>query len=591
MRMLPIYSTTGSWKILPELRLSEVLEAPSSSPSTAPSTAPTEARVPDMGQCRGPPLQQQELCRDGSGCVFQSLERSICLPNFDNVPVDCIQEVFEICGGQGYAGCQNCPTGSTCAMDNPFRYSCIPDDFGPPEPVLQNNDLPLAYQFVQGLDADLDNLVAMVDFNANSMEDDLIQAVRARMSLVYASDAALARFRQLLSTDPTFQQFNAQSQEELQDTLCSQIQSLNSQLSTEIKNCICNGGPDPFVYCSARLEQEFNQFSAARRRRRRLRNQQHDHRQSFQNFFADTQPVSYSRQSSISRQKSRNLQSCEPDIIAEIQNLIKRLTGEPGSCVKVGCSFPIPVNPALVIEFDAEFCAPTTVDLIETLIDFDDIQQRRDTSNAVSITLSLGLCVNAPDLDDKAAAFLEFLGVEFCFLTLEGSIRPVIGILEGTVRANLGLPIGGQLFVQGQITYLAYDELRNLINLCPDNLDCTADMNSDCALCVGNINYEVKVGIRFLFFAPSVTVARSEPPERCAVYDENGSCRFLTEAPSSTPTMSPTSLAPTVTPGNPTLSPTTVAPTPPACLPRGARCLLGSCGACCSGRAFLFVCL
>ena len=564
----------------PAVCLSDVLEPPTMKPTIDTSG------IADMEQCRGPPLNQQELCRQGSGCVFQSLTRSICLPGFEAISADCSLERFAQCGGQGYAGCQNCPSGTTCAKENSLRYSCIPDDFQPPQPVVEDSGLLLAYRFVQGLDPELDELldgVSAIDSNTNP---ELVEAIRARLSVVYATDAALTIFRQLLSTDSTFQQFNSESREELQEQLCSDLQSV--QASTEVKSCICRTTSDPFVYCTARLEQELNQFAARRIRERRLTEKQET---LYDNLSSDIAQSSLQQQSDKSN-GVRSLQDrCSPDIVTQLENLKKTLLGEMGVCQGVECAFPIPAFPAVSLDFEAEYCSPKTADLVDTILNFNNVQQRRDTASAVSVSLEAGLCVTTSGIGDAVATFLEFLNVDLCFLKVEGSIQPVLGLLEGSVRAGPDLGIAS-LFARGNIVFMFSDELRNTLNLCPSDLQCTPEDNPDCSLCTGNINFEVIVGMRFLFFARTYTIVKSDPPDSCVVYDDNGACQFLTEAPSGAPTSQPSTLAPTVTPGNPTLGPTTLPPTAQTCVPSGAACTpLGTCEICCSGRAFIFICL
>jgi len=500
-------------------------QTPTQTPVTPPPTAaPTMATV----QCNGAGFSPV-LCPTGSGCVFHTHELSICLEGFDNVALNCVTDDFEQCGGQGFAACQNCKAGSECVTMTEYRSICQPEDYDDAvaNPVIPNNGLALAASFVAGVDPELDSLVADLENQSATTEDGgLTEEIRRRLSEAYGTEKGLEVLQQKLDgNDQGFINFEQQSRAKLQVPLCDQLNFAGSQVSEHVRDCICGLTSDPFVYCSALLEKELNRF-VARRRRERER-----HRLLDGIEIADTSKRTSDASAIVDagtdanyNNTSRGLE-CRVDgglegFVGDLTDLSNAGTGSQAGCLGGSCSFPIPKAPFLMIQFGAEVCIPSTGLTLGDISSKPSLELRRNLANSFYLQFVAELCFTYDPESQQVVDFLDFLGIDLCMLQIRGSVKPFMGLLEASAIAR-----GLVHSITAKVTYLAFDDNRNALALCPaGEINCASGKASDCGLCEGDSTVDVFVGLDFLFLQFAFRLGGTNEVTECADYASGGQC-------------------------------------------------------------------
>jgi Fungal cellulose binding domain len=467
--------------------------------------------VEDQAQCNGAGYAGCKTCRGGSGCVYSTKDLSVCLPGYVGVSDVCVVNDGEQCGGQGYSGCQNCKAGSQCVEVSPLSSICYAGGTVPDEtaPIIADDTLVDIGTWVKGIDRDLDDEIFMLGRRrlqqANATNVDLDE-VRQRISKAFASEKGLKRAQNLMQNSPTFQKFNADSAAELQDVLCSSFQSPTALVSAEVKACICGDSDKPFVYCAALLEQEMNHHMETRRDRRNRR-----------------------QLNTVARQ----LPSCKLNIegigkgdgfmkyAAAVSNQLSDMTpssAEEGAgdlCGGGECGFPLAPLPLEAIA-GVEACAPTPGVLKENVKEIEEIDVRRAAAGKTSASIFAKICLVGAGEMEAATDILEFYGLDLCPIQFKGSIRPLMGVLEGEMTAALAM-----LYVKGSLMLQYETKTRNKLRLC-DGATCSNGENEDCAMCEGDLKTSLEFGIKLLFISFKMTLAEKNVISKCSASSDSG---------------------------------------------------------------------
>jgi Fungal cellulose binding domain len=467
-------------------------------PTGMPAGVRRNGAAQTFAQCNGECFQRLP-CTKGSGCVFRTPQASFCLPGFEDPTSNCVQNNFERCGGAGFSGCQNCRSGSVCHHANEFSSICKPQNDQASTKVVADSELKTIGELVRGDDSELDTLLDQLESD-NSPET--MDRLRQVLSRVFASDRIQPVLASLMDESEYFRQFNAQSESKMKQSLCEQLQVGNSLVSKAVQDCICGVTLAPFVWCSARLEQELEQYMVQKRRERQRER------------VLDLTP-------GLRHGERRDLQlSCK--IGASLDGFVQDITkvyelkdmASPTVCAGGSCSFPIPGASFFKINFGGQVCIPPGIPNPKTVGFFTELAFRRQMANAAFVSATANLCFNTgPDnktVNDIIDA-LSFVGINVCIISFSGGIRPVVGILEGSLTAR-----AGPFFLTGQLTFMAYTKSRDDLNLCPVGLLCDSNNNADCGLCQGDVTVGVTGGFNYLFVTQSFSLGGGKAVTQCA---------------------------------------------------------------------------
>jgi Fungal cellulose binding domain len=479
------------------------------------TTAPCE--VADKGQCNGAGYKGCKTCAKGSGCVYSTKDLSVCLPGYSAVADRCAVADGAQCGGQGYSGCQNCKAGSKCVELSPLNSVCyaggkVPDEAAP---MIDDNSLMDVGSWVKGIDPKLDDdldvlrrrrLQGSNGTNAESVDFD---ELRQRISKAFATDDGRRMAEKLMQTDEAFQKFNNESAAELQDLFCGAIESSTSLVPPDVRDCICGRADTPFVFCAALLEQTLNGHLERRRALKQIRR--------------EPSPV------------SRQLPSCSITLegvgkkdkfmryAAAVSEQVSDMTpyssegGAGDFCAGGECSVPLAPLPLEAV-IGVEACAPTPGLLKSDIKEITELDVRRAAASKTAVNIYAKICLSGSEELGTAVDVLEFLGLDLCPIQFTGTIRPLMGVLEGEAKAVLLI-----VYVKGNVMLQYETETRNALALC-DGVQCSNGENEDCAMCAGDMYATVEFGIKFLFMNFKKTLAQSDIIQNCTSTTTNGQC-------------------------------------------------------------------
>lgn len=302
--------------------------------------------------------------------------------------------------------------------------------------------------YVADLDPSVTDLI-------NSGADDA--TVSNALINVYASAEGLARTKLLLATDANYQALESSASANRGD-MCTLYSGENSSVSQAARDCMC-GATDPYLHCGAVFEQEFNVHKERMRKQRR-----------------DLQVAT----------------TCNTKF-----PLDSFFPGEP-QCEKVTCSSPVPeTDGALVVKYEADVCVPSLENVATGVVQVCDDQDvctdltaetpldlKRQAAEDLSSTFSIKLCLNT---GQAIATFLDFVGIDVCFVSLTMELQTVLGLLTLTYHQQLYTV----LYVNIDVLIQLDDTFKNALGLCSDGASCDTDY---CQLTEGQAKVKVDMG-------------------------------------------------------------------------------------------------
>jgi hypothetical protein len=185
-------------------------------------------------------------------------------------------------------------------------------------------------------------------------------------------------------------------------------------------------------------------------------------------------------------------------------------------CAAGECSVPLAPLPLEAIA-GVEACAPTPGILKEKVTDTQAIDVRRAAAAKTSASIFAKVCLAGSDELEEATDTLEFYGVDLCPLQFKGSIRPLMGVLEGEMTAALAI-----LYVKGSLLLQYETKTGDKLRLC-DGATCSNGANEDCAMCAGDLKAKIEFVIKFLFASFKMTLAEKDVVSKCSTSGVGGS--------------------------------------------------------------------
>jgi hypothetical protein len=372
-------------------------------------------------------------------------------------------------------------------------------------PVVHNNDLMMVGLWMEGMDPVLDALIVTLKkqqqlhgLSPTSRPPLANDEVRQRISMAYASEAGLRRVQELVKSDASFQKFNSDAASALQDKICTTVQSPSSLASEKVKDCVCGRSGEPFVYCAAALEQELAGHAGTRRLRTNRGAASATPRELAScavNFGAvagnASEFVRYARA-----------------VSSHAFNMTPEEKGAVGVCAGGQCWVPLLPLP-LEAGIGVLACEPLLRNV--TAIDPGDARRAAAASHSAA-TLTARVCLAGTGLLGPLPNAMKYLGVDLCPIEFAGTVRPLVGVLEGTFSASALM-----LYATGSVMLQYETRTRDGLSLC-EGIHCSSDeSNADyCAMCAGDILAKVVVGVRSLFFNIETTLAETPRADRCA---------------------------------------------------------------------------
>lgn len=360
-----------------------------------------------------------------------------------------------------------------------------------------------------GLDLQLIGKICALDSDCESetpvVTRQIDESIDQSLSAAFATPAGRQRSRELLQSDADFQAFEAEERSERQADLCALAQADNSLVSQAAVDCVCGNSPeDTFVYCEAILEQEFQQFHELRTQQRRLKRSLRGQGREL--------AAGCSIECNIGGQDCGSFADPDENKLDFVLNVIggAALATEGGS-ITGSCSVPLrPLPLDATLDVTASFGG----------IDLATQQITRDGAVDTYASVTAGVCLpgaNDPGLD-FVYDILEFFGIPSCPLQLTGTVYPLLGTFEASIRATVSI-----FYAQFEIEALFDETVRNNLQLCEDVSTCTKTENRDCAMCQGDTYASGSIGIRFLFFDWRWDIFDTSAVDSCAS-GEAGQC-------------------------------------------------------------------
>ena len=112
------------------------------------------------------------------------------------------------------------------------------------------------------------------------------------------------------------------------------------------------------------------------------------------------------------------------------------------------------------------------------------------------------------------------MGLNHCPLKIEGTIRPLLGLLEAELTATVTV-----IYAKGDILYLFDNSVRDELGACGSSLQCTDEDYKDCAMCKNDIVASVEVGIKTMFLTKKLIESSTSEVTGCASAGTGGVCK------------------------------------------------------------------
>jgi hypothetical protein len=465
-----------------------------------------------------------KACGSGSGCVYVNESASVCLPGLSVViELSCGAPLDDgaQCGGQGYSGCQTCQPGSQCVPRTPWISVCVADG-GKVRPeqattVINDDDLIKVGAWVKNIDPVLDEDLQNMNRHGGGNETNTTasidsNAIRRRISKAFATDDGLQTAQGLMQSSADFRAFNDESAAVLQKSLCATIQSPTSLVPEDVRECVCRNTDKPFVHCVARLEQEVYRHLEDRSI----------------NSITDRPPSSV---------VARELPSCAITFqgvdrkfhfvryaTAVAQQIKARRNSSSASfpngpavdvCLGGRCNvplFPLPLDAS----FGVEACAPDLGLSNDDVGKIADLGVRRSAAARTVASVYANICLSGSQEVQSFAQVLHYVGLDLCVIHFKGSIRPLLGLLEGEATAAAAI-----VHAKGDVLLQYETDTRDALRLCPEGVA----RCEDCAMCAGDVRATIEVEVRLLFTSFQVALGKANPMETCRSVDSNtGRC-------------------------------------------------------------------
>jgi hypothetical protein len=368
------------------------------------------------------------------------------------------------------------------------------------------------------LDADLQTMSLLLgNATRNTKQSVDSNAIRHRISKAFATNEELQTAQDLMQSSAEFRAFNDDSAAALQESLCTTIQSPPSLVAEDVRECVCGNTAKPFVHCVALLEQEL-----------------HRHLEDPSiTSLTDRPPSSVA---------ARELPSCAITFqgvdrkyhfvryaMAVAQQINARRNSSSATfpkgpavdvCLGGWCNvplFPLPLDAS----FGVEACAPDLGLSKDDVGKIADLDVRRTAAARTVASIYATICLSGSQEVQSLAQVLRYIGLDLCVIQFKGSIRPLLGLLEGEATASAAI-----VHAKGDVLLQYETDTRDALGLCPEGVArCSDGTSEDCAMCAGDVRATIEVEVRLLFTSFRVALGESNAIETCrGVYSNTGRC-------------------------------------------------------------------
>jgi hypothetical protein len=189
-------------------------------------------------------------------------------------------------------------------------------------------------------------------------------------------------------------------------------------------------------------------------------------------------------------------------------------------CLGGRCNVPLFALP-LDASFGVELCALDLGLSKDDVGKIADLIVRRTAAARTVASIYANICLSGSQEVQAFAQVLHYIGLDLCVIQLMGSIRPLLGLLEGEATAAAAI-----VHAKGDVQLQYETDTREALRLCPEGVArCSDGTSEDCAMCAGDMRATIEVEVRLLFTSFRVALGKSSPMKTCRSVDSNtGRC-------------------------------------------------------------------